>query len=91
MPVTDVTRVYGVIGAVRDVQQVRIGGAAHADPRGFVFQAVTAGDYHVTPEASEFSLTLTLAAGEAPTVAGLPIICTEVSGAVNATILVGNF
>ena len=86
------SRAYGVLAAVRDVRQVHLGATGdHTEARGFVFEAVTAGAYHVTPEAAAGPLTFALAVGEAPTVAGLPVICVEVTGAANATILVGNF
>ena len=91
MAVADVRRFTGTSwGPVRAARIVDLAGGDFDDPRGFVFNALAAGDYTYRPESASVDLTVTLAVGGYPTVAGVACLCSSVRSGTGLSILVAN-
>lgn len=90
MTVTDVRLISGALGPVRAARIVDVSSEAFVDERGFVFQAQTAADYQFLPVDSTSRLTVTMAVGDFPSVAKVPILCRFVYAVAGGSILVAN-
>lgn len=91
MSVADVRRYTGTAwGPVRNARIIDLSGGDFVDRRGFVWQAETAGSYSYRPESASGDLTVTLQAGEYPTVGGVSILCSAVRQRAGLLILAAN-
>ena len=77
-------------GPVTAARVVDIGTEDFVDAHSFVWHALAAGAYTFRPASATADLTLTLAAGGYPQVAGVPILCTAVRAGAGLSILVAN-
>ena len=68
----------GPIGPLKDRRVIDISADDFLDVRGFVVEAIDAGDITYRTLGGTADVTQTLAAGDYPAVAGVPVLCTAV-------------